>query len=33
VKGGHYSKADALKTALAKALEELGAELKYKFGK
>ena len=32
VKGGHYSEVDALRAALDKALDELGAELKYKLG-
>ena len=32
VKGGHYSKADALRTALGKVIDELGSELKVRLG-
>jgi len=32
VKGGHYSEADALRTALGKAVDELGSELKVRLG-
>ncbi|MFH1532481.1 MAG: hypothetical protein ABIK09_17280 [Pseudomonadota bacterium] len=32
VKGGHYTKADALRAALGKAIDELGTELKVRLG-